>query len=497
MRLLSTIAQLYVGELVQAKRPIAAMEFMRNLIKVHKQRVEFDERFTESRIVTQQVTLYQLLKQYGEDPNERWELIKDVKTRVEQLSPNAWEDNALRTLRDERAQIIQYYAAEEGGLYKNQRLRPEVLSRLIESHEEVLQLESGLDTPTADQARSRSLRAICNFKEEQGSSVDYQVYAQELHSATMKQFKAAGREQNLTVMLAYDTLSSHVMLCKAYARAKKWDYVVETATDGLELGRGINWDGESRAHVEFCQLLVYRSRAYLKTEQPRSSLDDARDAVHEANSIPWNEMHPNQDVNAEYPAEYQKYRWQNFAQLNLIDTLYDRQVIEPDEQFGLIQALHGLQTFTPVTYSHPEKHRYEAQYRSKKIRALRKLERWHDALADCRDLLAQSAKALSSSDISHLMGSAEQIVRTFEDAADCLEKLGKADLAARLLDEADLFAEFSEDDPPLESYPERGAKLQEIFNAVYEEAFPTREQITMEAKQIGMFPFTCLSLMLI
>lgn len=487
VRLLSTVAQIYVAELLEAKRPIAAMEFMRNLIKIHKQRLDFEERFIESRIATQQMTLYQILKQHGGNPTERWDLIKDLKSRVEQISPDAWEDNALRSLRDERAQILQYHASEEGNQYKDPQLRSEVLPRLIASHEEVLQLESGLATPTAEQARSRSLRAICELKEEQGSVADYRVYAQELHKAALREFRAAEKTQTTTITVAYDMLSSHVILCKAYSRVKKWEEVVSIATNGIEICRTIGWDNEVRPHVELCQLLVYRCRGYLNTQQPRSSLDDARDAVREANSIPWDEVHPNQDIQAEYPNQYQKYRWQNFAQLNLIDTLYNRQVIEPDEQFGLVQALHGLQTFVSDTNPRPEQQYYETQYRAKKIRALMRLERWQDALANCRTLVDKSVQLLSSSDASQVMGTVDQLVKSCEDAADCLEKMDKKKLADRLLDEADELAEYAETETRLDSYFERGQRLQKTLETIYEEAILTAQQIVVEAMQIGTF----------
>lgn len=484
VRVLWSMAHLYVGELLEAKRPIAAMEFMRNLIKVYQQRLEFEERFTESRIVTQQMALYQLLKQYGEDPAERWELIKDLKSRVEQLSPDTWEDNAIRSLRDTRAQIMQYYAAEESQRYSDHRHHPKLISRLISTHEEVLQLTRGLDSTTADQARSRSLRAICSLKEEQGRDEDYQVYAQDLHKATLREFRAAKKEQNLHVLLAYDTLRSHITLCKAYARVDKWDQILEVATNGLQIGKEIGWDPETRAHVEMCQLLIHRSHAYLNTDQPRSSLEDAWDAVREADAIPWMEAPQNQDVQDEYPNEHNKYRWQNVTRLHLIDTLFDRQVIEPDEQFGLVQAQRALQLFTTESHASPEQERYAMQYRSKKVRALRRLERWPEALAECKVSLDKSVQLLSSSDTSLLSDAVGYIVKACEEASSCLEDMGKITLADQLLDEADSFEDYVDGDVPLESCLERGRELQKSFDRLCEEAFPTIQQIADEVKQI-------------
>lgn len=490
MRLLYSVAQLYTADLQQAKRPVAVMEFLRRLIAIFKDRMEFNERFTESWIVSQQLSLYQMMKEFDNNPVERWELIQEVKSMVERITPESWDDNNFRSLRDLRAQIVQYYAAEEGDRYKDPMTRASVLERLVASHEEVIRLETGFKTASAEETRSRSLRAICGFKEEQGRDFGYQVYATELHNSMTEKFKLAKSKNNLTCIIAYELLSSYVVLCKAHARSRDWEKVVEVATNGLNMGKDIGWDEDNRAHVEICQLLVYRSRGYLVLEQPISALDDAREAVREANAIPWNEEHPDEEVRAEYPKEYRKYRWQNFAQLNLTDTVYDRLVLHPEELFGLVQAEHGLNLYTSSSLPDPMKDFYETQYRRKKIRALMRLERWQDVLAECRVLLSKSVQLLSSSDISHLKDIVGQIVETCDDACDCLAEMDKVNLSYELEDETESFAEFVDGKIPLESYITRARRLRRNFESVYKKATTADPRITAEVKHTGTPPLS-------
>lgn len=463
VKALLALGQFYVEGLIKARRPIAATQFLRNFAAAMRARANTRERYAEARVAMLLDALYRALRDFGGEQQERWKVICEANEILEKLTPDDWEPDAPRSLRIQRAQIQQYYNAEEDISSSDPSTRHLVLDRLISNHEKVLQLESGIKSQRSDETRLKSLRAICSLKEEKGRGEDYRVYAQEYHTLMRNKFRQAV-DSEFDISVAHDYLTGYVILCQAQVRAKKWDQALKTASEGIEKAIEVDWPEGFGSQVERCQLYVHRSRCHLKLMMPKEALLDARDAVAMAESIPWNDTHPDPVVAREYPTAYRKQHWRYFSLSNFADTAYDGQVQAPEEKYGLIAADKGL-SLTKERTQDPDQEYYEQEFGSKKIRALRKLKQWNDALAACSDLSKKLTQQLSTS--KRVEDLAQSLVDVYEDAASCLEAMGRKDLGNQLFDQADALADFTEKSMPLQSYVAKANDLQIMFDPIY------------------------------
>jgi hypothetical protein len=126
--------------------------------------------------------------------------------------------------------------------------------------------------------------------------------------------------------------------------------------------------------------------AILKPTMFNEALVDAQDidAVAWLTPVPWNDTYPDPEVARDYPKANRKQHWCCFALSNFADTVYDGQVQGPEECFGLL-AVEGRLSLIKGNVKDPDHKYYEPEFRSKKTRALRKLKRWKNALAECCD----------------------------------------------------------------------------------------------------------------
>ncbi|PVG02090.1 hypothetical protein CPB86DRAFT_752294 [Serendipita vermifera] len=425
------LGNMYLQDLYKSKRLVAGTQFSRNLANAFRERVKLGERFAKCRLVLVLETFYLGLRELGGNSRERWKVISEAKMLIEALTPNDWDPDAPRPLRVQRSQILQFYTAEEDQRRSEPSNRKDVIPRLIASHREILQLEDGLPGNRAGFVQLKSLRAICDLSNEERQ--DHRKYALMHRKVADRVYQAAVEDGTLGPLLAHERLASFILLCRSYMVAEQWEDVARVASDGLGVALQMTWPDSLGSFVEACQLYAYRSQAYLKTHNPRDALIDAKYAVEMAQSIPWGDEHPHSEVNAEYPQFYEKNRWQHYAQINLIDVLYDERVQCPEEQFGLRVAVQGLELVNPTDLGQLG---YAIQYRSKKTRALRRLGKWQEALVECRALLT----LLNQSLFKQTTGILEDIVEVCEDGAECVEMMGHKATAEKLFRATDDFA---------------------------------------------------------
>lgn len=469
LKILLFFCSLYTEGLVRENRPIAATQLLRNLAAVLRNRAKSGERFAGCRLSIILETLYRALSRLGGDPRERWKVICEANDLSSKLTPDDWDPEAPRSLRVQRAQILQFFNAEENRLYEDPSTRRLALDRLIANQDKVLRLEHGHQGQRSDKTRIKALRAICSLKEEKGGMEDYRVYAKEYNRVMQNKHTAAG--DNLDTATRHEYLTSFVVLTQALIRAKMFSDALTVSTEGLAAADDCGWPEGYGPQVERCQLLVHRSRCHLKIKEPQAALTDAYMAVAEADAILWDGSHPDPDVEIDYPSAYNKSRWRCFALLNFIDIVYDGQVDASEEQYGLLAADKGLSLIENMT-SYPDKTYYEAEFRAKKVRALRKLRRWDDALAECSSLSRRLTLLMPSS--NRVQDVTQQLVEVYEDAASCFEAKNRKDLSNKLFDHVDAFADFIEKDMPLDAYIVRAEDLQARFVNMYKELMPSQ-----------------------
>jgi hypothetical protein len=456
------LANMYLQDLYKSKRSMAGIQFSRKLANAFRERTKLKVRFAECRLVLVLETLYLSLRELDEDPRERWSVISEAKALVEKLTPNDWDPDAARPLRVQRSQILQYYIAEEDRQCSDPSNRKAAIPGLIASHEEILQLESGLQGRRAELAQLRSLRAICDLSNEEDQ--DHRVYALKFQKVADRIYREATKDDTLDILVAHARLFGFIISCRSYILMKQWEQVVNIASDGIEAALQMTWPEGLGSFVEACQLYIYRSQGRLKMHNPRDALIDAKYAVEMAQNIPWEAQHPHPEINSEYSQGHRKKKWQHSAQLNLIDVLYDEQVQCPEEQFGLFLATRGLEMVNPTD---PEQVEYAIQYRSKKIRALRRLERWQDALIECKALISFLNQLLANP--RQTAGIFEDLVEVCEDGAECVEMIGHKAIAEKLFQATDEFASLLEENTMRTDYIAKAQALDTLFQDCLQE----------------------------
>ncbi|KAG9053898.1 hypothetical protein FS842_006814 [Serendipita sp. 407] len=456
----------YAKGLDLADRPLAAISFTRNWIAVIRKRVEANERHAEARLISALFMLYNLTNMHGEDPKEKWRAIHEARTIIERLTPEDWFEELSWSLRDANAIILQYWSKERDMALADPRTRKLGLGSLISAYERVVQLEQKSQSKgKLIDTRVEALCTLCYLKQEQGPDEDFRVYALKLHEATRQQFAEATTKTPIgvhTLHVLHGRCLSFVLLCRAQVRAKKWNEAIKIAKEGIDTASMIQKTFRFGMSVQLCQLGIILSECHLRTEQYAEALEHAKVAVSLAQQIP--EVG---DVLLENLGEKANKRiWVNRAALNFCDTVYNSNVIAPEEEFGLKAARAGEKR-----NKQDSDIQFELEFAERALKALHKAGRHHEALDACRSLLDRLVNHLPDSGSRYPLV-LDQIDDICEYAAECFEKLEMAALADELRDNADEFNAFThqqeeQEDQPLSEFADRADDLRDAFVAIY------------------------------
>lgn len=425
-----------------ARRPNGQINLCKKTLEALRARLALRQRYTEANLVLWLGVLYRILRDHEGNPVDIWNTIQEANAIVEKLTPSDWPEYAVRTLRVQRAQILQWYAIEEArrAVHPSQKL--EAIAGSVAKHEGVLQLARGLESDAAKMAEIISLKHICVTAERNGKE-DYRVNAKRLNQVLLPildEIPISSGDEPMSLKdtkLAHEGLWSFVILAQSLMRVQRWQEAIVALDNGLSKITTLPWPEFDGPHVEQCQLLVYKSRCLLRLNEPTRALEDARQAVQVARDIPWLDDHLHPELSKD--PLYRKHPWQNFTLSNLFDTLLNSKANSPEDEFGLHVALEGIQINLA-----PEMIAYACDFRSKRIRALKKLERWPLVLDESKTLSTILVQLLPST--TRIQGVVEEIADCYAEAEEAMEKLGRVDLAEGLHREVDAYLDLVGDE---------------------------------------------------
>ncbi|CCA74525.1 hypothetical protein PIIN_08477 [Serendipita indica DSM 11827] len=456
-----TLATTYIHELWRLQRTVAATNFMRQFLTIVRERAAAEIQYADSQVVMALSLFYTLLRESNGDPRERWDVIKEAKELCERIVPLAWDPNAPASLKDQRAKLLQLYALEHDLLLSDPRTRKFSVGSLVDTHKQILLLQEGKNNDMAQKVRMTSLRTICQLEEERGRHNQYLPSAKRFFDLADATYRAGVAGKKISADAVYDKIFSYILLCKAHRRPFNAKEIIAKATEGLEL---INDVRDLPSPAEASQLLVLRSQSHLRQLKPDEALSDARTAVQVVDDGNWSIIYQLENCD---PTRYKKYHWKNLCMANLCDILFDNKVTAPEEQSGLLVARAGRAMNKKLGDAN-----WELRFRIKELGALRRLRRWNDALGQCVVLLDKIADLFPSSGKEHL-DLEGHVVIACEDAAECLEKLGHQPEADELIEEADAFTAYTEqEDATLEDYAIRARAISAKLRSIVQRQVP-------------------------